>query len=242
VATSLEFSKMSEGRQGRHEARIGRIARIVLRNRCNSRKVLALAVLILTAVTITATATPAADPLDTGRHFLPSERLCSSNFDCESPLTCREYPTGSGIRRCYRYWELSDPAEVTKIKCSDDSCGLSYVCEQTTTSSDSNRCAHLPEFVWSFTTLDTKEDVHIGSGIRIPYWFVSGGRLEPDFPRTWDIRKRILPPAPKGYMWESGRIKADPCGHCGRECPNIGRLGEKYDPDPLFTYYLEPAS
>jgi hypothetical protein len=166
--------------------------------------------------------------------------LCSSNFDCESPLSCREYPTGSGIGRCQRYWEVWDPAEVTKIKCSDDLCGLSYTCEQTTTSSDSKRCAHLPEFVWPFMTFVTNPDVH-NSGIQIPYWFVSGGRLEPAFPRTWDTRKETMPPAPKGYMWENGRIKADPCGHCGRECPNTHRAGQEHDLDPSFTYYLEPA-
>src|SRR6266852_3405388 len=162
---------------------------------------LALAVLILGAITIAPTTMPAAaDPLDTGRHFLASERLCSSNFDCESPLTCRRDYPGFGMGRCSRYWELWDPAEVTKIKCSDfGSCGLSYLCVQTTTSSDSGRCAHLPEFVWPFMTLDPNQDVHIGSGMGIPYWFVNGGRLEPDFPRTWDTRRGILPPAPKGY-------------------------------------------
>ena len=183
------------------------------------------------------------DPRDTGRHFLESERSCATNYDCESPLTCRRYRLGYGIGRCSRHWELWDPPEVTNIKCSEyDSCGLSYLCVQTTTSSDSNRCAHLPEFVWPFMTLDPNEDVHIGSGMPILYWFVSGGRLDPDFPRTWDTRKGMLPPAPKGYTWESGRIKAHPCGHCGSLCANIRILGEKYDPNPQFIYYLEPAA
>ena len=209
----------------------------------NRRHAAALALLILGGVILTSTAIPTpAYPLDTGRRFLVTERLCISNSDCQSPLTCREYPRGSGIGRCYRYWELWDPPEVTKIKCKDyDSCGLSYLCVQTTTSSDSNRCVHLPEFVWPFMTLDPNANVHIGSGMPRPYWFVSGGRVEPDFPRTWDTRKGILPPAPKAYMWENGKIEADPCGHCGLECASIRRLDSKYDPNPMFIYYLEPA-
>ena len=116
-----EKEKASQGQQDvAEEIRQGPVREM------RSRLTIALAVLVLAAVTIAPTTMPIPeDPLDTERHFLASERLCSSNFDCESPLTCREYPTGSAIRRCSRFWELSDPAEVTKIKCSDDSCGLS---------------------------------------------------------------------------------------------------------------------
>ena len=186
----------------------------------------------------TPTATPLSPTTAPNPHFVPGETYCRTDADCKSPLTCVDHKLyGWAFRSCTRFWDLWDAPEITKFPCNTDNpeCGYSYRCLFLGGSTDSRRCGHLPDFVWPPGTKDPVRS--LGPP---PEGFVRGGPLPPDVPQHWDVRKGTLPEAPRGYMWENGRVRADLCGHCGRMCAN--RLSdEKPDFDRQFQYYLVPA-
>lgn len=180
--------------------------------------------------------------------FLPEEVVCSSNAGCKAPMRCsgpserNGSPTG---KRCIRYWNLWDSPVIKDIACNGrDSCGLSYRCIKWVASdlTDISQCGHLPDFVWPIGTVNPRTDLEVPV-LSEPPDFASGAPIPPNFPKTWDIRTGPLPPAPKGYMWTSGLVRADPCGHCGTLCGSrLERNAKKRPTDFKFRYSIGRAN
>ena len=162
--------------------------------------------------------------------FVSRGITCHSDADCASPLTCRMV-SSARTGQCARHWRPWDAPVVTTVNCklsqSGGACGLSYVCFPFYSQMDQWRCAYLPAFVWPpGTGIERGVESELAQTAQLPLFF----------PKSWDVRKGQIPPAPDGYVWTNGRVKFNRCGYCGLQCTERAL---KLPLDEYYTYYLQ---
>jgi hypothetical protein len=98
--------------------------------------------------------------------------------------------------------EVFEPPVVRNQACTKDTdCQPGLNCERVEfhySHDDVHRCAYLPTFVFPLRTPPVPSSE---IGRPAPGWFQTGGPLSTGFPKTWDLKRGPLPPAPQGYMW-----------------------------------------
>jgi hypothetical protein len=141
--------------------------------------------------------------------------------------------------------EVFEPPVVRNQACTKDTdCQPGLNCERVEfhySHDDVHRCAYLPTFVFPLRTPPVPSSE---IGRPAPGWFQTGGPLSTGFPKTWDLKRGPLPPAPQGYMWTYAPEEHCWWSFCGRmvQCRSLNAPGPfGHLSDTFESYVLLPA-